>query len=57
MHWIMWMSTRLLDIVPGKGPGSDRSDGDFGASNQDRTVRMLVHMVHHAPYPPSDLDK
>ncbi len=36
-------------IVPGHGPGSDRPDSDFRASNQNQPVRMLVHMVHRNP--------
>jgi hypothetical protein len=44
---------RSPGIAPGEGPGSDRPDSSFRASNQDQTVRMLVHMVHpfsdHAP--------
>jgi len=35
-----------LGIVPGQGPDSDRPDCNFGASNHDQLVRMLVH---HAP--------
>ena len=35
-----------LGIVPGQGPDSYRPDCNFGASNHDQLVRMLVH---HAP--------
>ena len=54
---MMLRSARSLGIVPGQGPGSDRPDSDFRASNQDRSVRMLVHMVHQFFDHASDLDE